>query len=57
MWREGATVQFQSSARPNAADVGLDFIAVWGAGGVSVYTGCSIDLKRGWGWGGGDRDV
>ena len=24
----GATVQFQSSAKPDAADVGLDFIAV-----------------------------
>lgn len=48
-WRDRATVQFQSSAKPDAADVGLDFIAVWGAKGVSVCTACSIVLKRGGG--------
>ena len=46
IWGERAIVQFQSAAKPDAADVGLDFIAVWGAKGVSVYTVCSIEDSR-----------
>ena len=43
----GATIQFQSSARPDAADIGLDFIAVGEANGVSIYIACVILLRHG----------
>ena len=52
----GATVQFQSTARPDAADVGLDLIAVWEAGGVSIDSAFSIVLKRKRRVCGGDSD-